>query len=204
MPLTMSTPLILASASPYRRALLEKLGLPFTAVSPAVDETRREKEEPQSLALRLATEKSQAVASHTPHGLVIGSDQVAELDGVVLSKPGTREGAIAQLIKSSGQTIDFYTAVCVTRAETGQFFSDIDTCRVTLRPLTRRRIEHYVDLEKPLDCADSFKSEGLGIAHMENIEGEDPNALVGLPLIRLIRILEAFELDCLDAQLKRL
>lgn len=200
----MSTPLILASTSPYRRALLEKLGLPFTAVSPAVDETHRDKEEPQALALRLATEKSQAVASQTPHGLVIGSDQVAVLDGVVLSKPGTREGAIAQLIKSSGQTIAFYTAVCVTRAETGQYFADSDTCHVTLRPLTRRRIERYVDLEKPLDCAGSFKSEGLGIALLEKIEGEDPNALVGLPLIRLIRILEAFELDCLDTQLKRL
>lgn len=203
MPYTMSTPLILASTSPYRRTLLEKLDLPFIAVSPRVDETRRNNEEPRALAVRLAKEKSLAVASLTPRGLVVGSDQVAVLNGAVLSKPGTRESAITQLTAASGQTIHFYTAVCVTQAETGHSVADVDECRVTLRWLTRERIAHYVDLEKPLDCAGSFKSEGLGIALLEKIEGDDPNALVGLPLIRLIRILEAFGLDCLNAQLMK-
>lgn len=199
----MSTPLILASTSAYRQALLEKLGLPFIAVSPGVDETRRKNEEPRALATRLAKEKSLAVARRIPRGLVIGSDQVAVLNGVVLAKPGARESAITQLIAASGQTIHFYTAVCVTQAETGHVVTDLDECRVTVRPLSRRQIERYVELENPLDCAGSFKSEGLGIALLEKIEGEDPNALVGLPLIRLIRILEAFGLDCLNAQLMK-
>lgn len=188
----MNQPLILASTSPYRRQLLEKLGLCFAAASPGVDERREEGEPPEALASRLATEKAQAVAQRFPEHLVIGSDQVAELDGELLGKPLTRENAIGQLRRCSGRAVRFHTAVCVVNAATGETRMEIDLCVVVFRPLTEAQIGRYVDREHPYDCAGSFKSEGLGIALFERIEGDDPNALVGLPLIRLTRLLEAF------------
>ncbi len=184
--------LILASTSAYRRTLLEKLGLPFLTVAPAVDETPLADETPDALVRRLALSKAEAVAQRTGKGLVIGSDQVATLDGQIIGKPGTRSAAIAQLRLASGKTVAFHTALTVIQAETGIACSALDLCRVSFRELTLAEIERYVDREQPLDCAGSFKSEGLGIALLSRIEGDDPNALIGLPLIQLTGILSRF------------
>ena len=184
------TNLILASSSPYRAQLLEKLRIPFDTMSPGVDETARAHESPAALAQRLACEKSLAIASLHRDAWVIGSDQVATLGDVRLDKPGRREQAILQLELVSGKTVTFHTAVCITHAATEHCLTEIDTCHVQFRALKQRQIERYVELEMPLDCAVSFKSEGLGITLLERFIGEDPNALIGLPLIRLTRILE--------------
>ena len=184
------TNLILASSSPYRAQLLEKLRIPFDTMSPGVDETARAHESPAALAQRLACEKSLAIASLHRDAWVIGSDQVATLGDVRLDKPGRREQAILQLELVSGKTVTFHTAVCITHAATEHCLTEIDTCHVQFRALKQRQIERYVELEMPLDCAASFKSEGLGITLLERFIGEDPNALIGLPLIRLTRILE--------------
>ena len=184
--------IILASTSPYRRDLLKKLGLPFECATPGIDESRRRNESAQTLASRLAQEKAVAIANQSGEGLIIGSDQAATLDGILIGKPGSREAAIDQLLHSSGRTVEFHTAVCVTQAETGISRGLVDLCRVTFRPLTDDQIKRYLDADQPYDCAGSFKSEGLGISLMEKIEGNDPNALVGLPLINLIRLLDSF------------
>lgn len=184
--------IILASTSPYRRDLLKKLGLPFECATPGVDESRRGNESAQTLASRLAQEKAVAIANQWGEGLIIGSDQIAAMDGILIGKPGSREAAIDQLLHSSGRTVEFHTAVCVTQAETGISRGLVDLCRVTFRPLTDDQIKRYLDADQPYDCAGSFKSEGLGISLMEKIEGNDPNALVGLPLINLIRLLDSF------------
>lgn len=188
----MTPRLVLASTSPYRRELLEKLGLPFEIVAPGVTEDRSEGESPDTLALRLATEKALAVVGQLANGLVIGSDQVAVLDDEPLGKPRTRENAICQLRRASGRAMQFYTALCVADAATGITKIDLDVCTVVFRTLAEEQIARYVDREQPLDCAGAFKSEKLGIALIERIEGDDPNSLVGLPLIRLIRLLEIF------------
>lgn len=187
-----SPQLILASTSPYRRDLLRKLGLPFESTSPEIDESGHVNETAHDLAARLAQEKSVVIANRLAEGLVIGSDQVATIDGFLIGKPGSRAKAIAQLLQASGRTLEFHTAVCVTQAETGISKTLIDLCRVTFRPLSEQQIERYVDAEKPYDCAGSFKSEGFGITLLERIEGHDPNALIGLPLISLITLLESF------------
>ncbi|MGZ8246633.1 Maf family protein [Methylomagnum sp.] len=184
--------LILASTSSYRRALLEKLGLPFDTAAPEVAETPQAGEAPADLALRLATEKALAVAHRHPGSLIIGSDQVADLDGEPLGKPITRDNTIRQLKNASGRSVRFYTALCVANAATGETRTDIDVCTVIFRALTDEQIERYVDRDRPFDCAGGFKAEGLGIVLFERIEGEDPNALIGLPLIRLVRLLEGF------------
>jgi septum formation protein len=184
-------PLILASTSPYRRVLLERLGLAFTAAAPYVDETRRPGEPPQVLVLRLAEAKARAVAETHPGALIIGSDQVACLDDAVLGKPGDRDSAIAQLERASGRCVLFQTGLCLLDAARGQAQTLVEPFRVHFRRLTRAQIEGYVDRERPFDCAGSFKSEGLGIALFERLDGEDPNALIGLPLIRLIPLLES-------------
>ena len=186
---------ILASSSPYRAQLLEKLRLPFDTMSPGIDETARVHEPPEALAQRLAREKSLAIASRHRDAWVIGSDQVATLGDVRLDKPGTRELAILQLGLVSAKTVTFHTALCVSHTATGRCLTEIDVCHVQFRPLTQRQIERYVELEMPLDCAASFKSEGLGITLLERFIGEDPNALIGLPLIRLTRILEQLGLS---------
>lgn len=191
--------LVLASTSPYRRALLERLGLTFVTASPDVDESRRVGEPAQVLVLRLAEAKARAVAAAHPNALIIGSDQVACLDETILGKPGDRANAIAQLERASGRAVRFQTGLCVLDTRNGQAQTCVEPFHVHFRPLTRLQIEGYLDREQPYDCAGSFKSEGLGIALFERLEGEDPNALIGLPLIRLIRLLEAAGIDPLGS-----
>lgn len=185
------TRLILASTSRYRRMLLEKLGLHFEAVSPDIDESPRPGESPQVLVLRLAEEKARAVATSYPDALIIGSDQVACLDDSILGKPGGRAAAIEQLERASGRTVLFQTGLCLLDARTGRSQTLVEPFRVHFRTLTRQQIEGYLDREQPFDCAGSFKSEGLGISLFQRLDGEDPNALVGLPLIRLVLLLES-------------
>lgn len=191
----MSQPLVLASTSPFRRALLERLGLPYTTAAPEVDETRRPEEPPQVLVLRLAESKARAVAPGHPGALIIGSDQVACIDGQVLGKPGGRDAAIAQLQRASGKTVMFHTGLCLLNSATGRAQTLVEPFRVHFRPLTLEQIHGYLDREQPYNCAGSFKSEGLGIALFERLEGEDPSALIGLPLIRLVTLLESEGLD---------
>jgi len=191
----MSQPLVLASTSPFRRALLERLGLPFTTAAPEVDETRRPEEPPQVLVLRLAESKARAVAPEHPGALIIGSDQVACIDGQVIGKPGGRDAAIAQLQRASGKTLVFHTGLCLLNSATGRAQTLVEPFQVHFRPLTLERINGYLDREQPYNCAGSFKSEGLGIALFERLEGEDPSALIGLPLIRLVTLLESEGLD---------
>lgn len=188
--------LILASTSRYRHELLARLGLPFECKSPGVDETPRDGEAPEVLALRLARAKAAAVAA-TVDGpaLVIGSDQCLALDGHVLGKPGSVEAACAQLAASSGRRVRFLTAVAVRRTADGQELTHLDATEVEFRELDAATIGRYVERERPLDCAGSFKSEGLGIALFERIDSSDPTALVGLPLIATARMLRALGLD---------
>ncbi len=188
-------PLILASTSRYRRELLERLRLPFDVVSPGVDEAPQPGEAPPALALRLALAKAQAVAVTRPEAVVIGSDQVADLDGQPIGKPGTHERALAQLRAMSGREVVFQTAVAVVRADTGFAQALLAPVRVRFRVLTDAEIERYLRLEEPYDCAGSAKSEALGIALLDRIESDDPTALVGLPLIRTCALLRAAGLD---------
>lgn len=190
-------PIVLASTSAFRRALLERLGLRFMTAAPDADETRRPGEPPEALVLRLAEAKARAVAADHPDALIVGSDQVACIDGAVLGKPGGRERAIAQLSQASGKPVTFYTGLCLLNTETGQVQTRCEPFRVHFRRLSPERIAGYVDRERPFDCAGSFKSEGLGIALFERLEGDDPTALIGLPLIRLIGMLEAEGVDVL-------
>lgn len=180
-------PLILASTSPYRRQLLQRLALPFSTARPDVDETPRHGESPSDLARRLAREKACAIASGEPAAWVIGSDQVAELGAVPLGKPGGRDAAIGQLTAMSGSIVGFHTAVCLVGSS--QVLEATDLTEVRFRQLDLPEIERYLDAEQPYDCAGSFKSEGLGIALFESIVSSDPTALVGLPLIALSRLL---------------
>lgn len=188
-------PLVLASSSPSRRVLLARLGMPFTIAVPDVDETRRPGEPPQELMIRLAEAKARAVAEKHPNALIIGSDQVAYLDDTVIGKPGNRARAIAQLMRASAREVVFYTGLCLLDAATGCTQLCCEPFRVHFRRLSPARIEAYIDRERPFGCAGSFRSEGLGIALFERLEGEDPSALMGLPLIRLISMLEAEGVD---------
>jgi len=186
-----SPTLVLASTSPYRRALLERLRLPFETAAPRVDERRNSSESPQVLVLRLAEAKARAIAETYRNALIIGSDQVACIGDEVLGKPGDREQAVAQLERASGRTLVFHTGLCLLNTMTGRAQTLVEPYRVHFRALTRQQIEGYLDREQPFDCAGSFKSEGLGIALFERVEGDDPNTLIGLPLIRLITLLES-------------
>ena len=180
---TPQRPLVLGSTSRYRHELLARLNVPFVVAAPEVDETPLAEETPRDLALRLAVAKARAVARQHPQAVVIGSDQVADLDGRPLGKSGGRAAAIAQLSGMSGRVVDFHTAVCLRRGDDEQLA--VDLTRVRFRSLATDGIERYVDAEQPWDCAGSFKCEGLGIALFEAIESRDPTALVGLPLIAL-------------------
>ena len=184
-------PIILASTSPFRRETLTKLGLEFTSCPPEVDEQAKPGEKPEELVLRLAIEKARAVAQQHSSGLVIGSDQLAVIDGEILGKPGDHANAVRQLQHASGKTVIFYTGLCLFNAETGKYQSEVVPFKVIFRQLSDQQIENYLNAEQPYNCAGSFKSEGLGISLFERLEGEDPNTLIGLPLIRLVRMLEA-------------
>ena len=181
--------LVLASTSRYRRELLSRLGVPFEVASPGVDESPLPGEGPEQLASRLALAKARAVADITPGALVIGSDQVAWCEGSILGKPGTHENAVAQLGRLSGKTAMFYTALSVVHSDTGRALSKVVPYEVGFRTLDAALIERYLRIEQPYDCAASAKSEGLGIALLTRMRGDDPNALVGLPLIALVDLL---------------
>lgn len=181
--------LVLASSSPYRRELLARLRLPFEVLSPQTDESPMPGERPPELALRLASAKAKSVAERHPAALIVGSDQVAVLGEEILGKPGTHETALRQLQRSSGCELVFYTAVCLLNSATGNLQTAIATNQVKLRELSEGEIERYLRIEQPYDCAGSAKCEGLGIALLEYIRGDDPNALIGLPLIALTRML---------------
>ena len=192
--------LILASTSRYRRELLERLRLPFQVVSPEVDETPLPDEAPAALAIRLALAKAVAVARQFPEAVVIGSDQVANLNGQPLGKPGNHARAALQLQQMQGQKVIFHTAVAVVCQQSGfaqHLMADVE---VRFRPLDAFEIEHYLHAEQPYDCAGSAKSEGLGIALLESIHSDDPTALIGLPLIRLCDLLRAAGVSLLQPQ----
>jgi septum formation protein len=186
-----SRPLVLGSTSRYRRELLSRLNVPFEVAAPDVDETPLPGEQPAALAQRLALAKAQAVAAKSPQAVVIGSDQVADLHGQPLGKPGTHERAVAQLRQMRGQTVIFQTALAVVCLESGFIQQDIAAVRVVFRDLSDAEIENYLRIEQPYDCAGSAKSEGLGIALLERIDNDDPTALIGLPLIRTARMIRA-------------
>ena len=195
---TLPRPLILGSTSPYRRELLERLRLPFQVVRPEVDETPHVGEQPVALAQRLAMEKAMAVARLHPQAVVIGADQVADLAGEPLGKPGTHERAVAQLQRMRGQAVVFQPAVAVVCMDSGFAQSALAQVKVQFRQLSDAAIETYLSAEQPYDCAGSAKSEGLGIALLESIDNQDPSALVGLPLIHTCRLLRAAGIPLLD------
>ena len=184
-------PLLLGSTSVYRRELLQRLRLPFTVAAPAVDETPLPSEPPAQLAQRLALAKAHAVATLHPEAVVIGSDQVADLAGQPLGKPGDHARATAQLQRMRGHTVVFHTAVAVVCHASGFVQTDLAPVRVRFRELSDAEIERYLRAEQPYDCAGSAKSEGLGISLLEAIDSDDPTALIGLPLIRTCRLLRA-------------
>lgn len=186
-----SRTLILGSSSRYRKELLSRLKIPFEVAAPEVDETPLSNETPRDLALRLALAKARAVASQNPEAVVIGSDQVADLDGLPLGKPGNHANAVKQLQRMRGQTVIFQTALSVVCLATGFEQTDLAAVKVTFRDLTDAEIEAYLIAEEPYDCAGSAKSEGLGIALLAAIDNDDPTALVGLPLIRTCHMLSA-------------
>lgn len=187
----MTAPVVLASTSRYRAELLHRLLEEFTQAAPGVDEVALPDEAPAARARRLAIAKAEAVARSHPQALVIGSDQVAELDGQVLDKPGTADRARDQLRASSGRPVHFHTALCLLDARTGERHTHVDLTRAVFRELDESEIDRYVAREQPLDCAGSFKCEALGISLFERIETTDPSALIGLPLIALARLLRA-------------
>jgi MAF protein len=177
--------LVLASTSRYRKALLERLGVSFTCFAPHVDEARRTDESADTLVQRLALAKAKAGADTHPDALVIGSDQVADCEGAILGKSGGHDAAVEQLRRLAGRRVIFHTGLCLYDARTSEARVEMIPFAVLFRKLTDRQIERYVRVDRPYDCAGSFKSEGLGISLFERMEGDDPTALVGLPLIRL-------------------
>ncbi len=194
LPVTFSAagrPVVLGSTSVYRRELMSRLRIPFEVAAPEVDETPRAGESPEALARRLALAKARAVAARFPQAAVLGSDQVADLQGEPLGKPGTHERAVQQLRRMRGRTVIFQTALAVVCGDTGFEQLDLAPVRVRFRDLSDAEIEAYLLAEQPYDCAGSAKSEGLGIALLEAIDSDDPTALVGLPLIRTCRMLRA-------------
>lgn len=181
--------LILASSSPYRKLLLDRLHLNFNTVTPAIDEVPLEGEPPDQLVLRLAREKAGAVSALHPKALVIGSDQVAVFDGKIIGKPGTAEKAIKQLRHFSGKNVQFLTAVSIRCLESGFESSALQVTNAAFRRLSDAEIRRYVDLDRPLDCAGSFKSEAAGITLLESMQSDDPTAIIGLPLIAVSALL---------------
>lgn len=189
--------IILASSSIYRRQLLDKLGIDYQWQAPHINEEPDAGEAPTNLVRRLAREKAMALAPHYSNALIIGSDQVAAIEGSILGKPGNHDQAIAQLRMANGRKVTFFTGLCVHNTATQQTQTCCETYQVEFRQLTDRQIEHYLQREKPYDCAGSFKSEGLGISLFNRLEGRDPNTLVGMPLIALIEMLNNAGVDVL-------
>ena len=189
--------LVLGSTSRYRRELLARLGLPFEVAAPGVDETARPGEAPADTALRLAVDKARAVARRFGDALVIGSDQVADLDGSAVGKPRDRADALRQLRAASGRTLAFHTGVALCDAASGRCHARLVTVRSVFRVLGDAEIERYLEREQPYDCAGSVRSEGFGIALFERIESEDPTALIGLPLITVVTLLRDEGVDVL-------
>ncbi len=184
--------LVLASSSQYRQQLLKKLPISFITANPEIDESSEHNESPQHLAQRLAVTKAKAVQAQFKQHLIIASDQVAILDGVQLTKPGDRKHTIKQLEACSSRSVDFYTSICLLDSASGKYYCDLDKTTVYFKKLSKKQIVRYVDLDRPYDCAGGFKVEGLGIVLFERIQGEDPNALIGLPMIKLINLFEQF------------
>ncbi|MCE1428605.1 Maf-like protein [Enterobacter hormaechei] len=191
--------LVLASTSPYRRMLLEKLGIPFECAAPEVDETPQPGESPRHLVTRLAKEKAQSLAVRYPAHLIIGSDQVCVLDGEITGKPHTEENAWQQLLRARGSIVTFYTGLALYNSASGHLQTECEPFDVHFRHLSEQEILNYVRRERPLNCAGSFKSEGLGIALFDKLDGRDPNTLVGLPLIALCQMLRREECNPLTA-----
>lgn len=183
-------PIVLGSSSPFRKAMLEKLGLHFLTCSPDIDETALPDETPEELVERLALLKAEAVAAKHPDALIIASDQVSVLNHKINGKPGNADIAFAQLKASSGHTVSFYTSLCLYDAKTKEHQMEVVPFHVHFRNLSDDKIKRYIEKEKPFNCAGSFKSEGLGVSLFERLEGDDPNTLIGLPLIELVTMLE--------------
>ncbi len=181
--------IVLASGSPYRKILLERLQLPFSVEVPGINETPDQRESPAQWAERLAARKAQAVCLRHPEALVIGSDQIAEFNNDIIGKPGTVEAAVEQLLRFSGHSVSFHCGIALMGMAAGISYSGVETVKVSFRHLERPEVERYVKLEQPLDCAGSFKCEGLGISLFSRIDSHDPTALIGMPLIRLCDML---------------
>jgi len=194
--------LVLGSTSPFRKTILEKLQLPFHCAKPNVDETEEQNELPQALVERLAIQKAKAVMVEYPSALIIGSDQVAVCEGEILGKPHTFDNAVIQLSKFSGKSITFYTGLCVFDSENDKTVSLVEPFVVHFNELSQEEIKNYLNAEQPYNCAGSFKSEGLGICLFSKLEGDDPNTLIGLPLIKLVALLKQHGIDVLAEQNK--
>jgi len=190
--------LVLGSTSPFRKALLQRLGIDFECDSPDIDETPLKDEPVEEMVVRLAIAKAQAISARHPNSLIIGSDQSAVLNGKKLSKPGNFENAFKQLSRASGQKITFQTGLCLLNTSTGNIQSSCVPYTVVFKELTPTMIENYLHKEEPYNCAGSFKSEALGIALFERFEGNDPNSLIGLPLIELVNFLDNEGFSILD------
>lgn len=186
----MDKALVLASSSPYRREILDKLGFAYRSKKPDVDETPLPTESPEALVARLAESKARSLANYFHNALIIGSDQVAVLDGQIIGKPGTKAKAMEQLQNASGRCVTFLTGLSLYNTETRQAQTEVVPYKVYFRQLNSRMIDRYLEREQPFNCAGSFKSEALGIVLFDKLEGEDPNTLIGLPLIRLVHMLE--------------
>lgn len=190
--------LILGSSSPFRAELLAKLRLPFAIASPDIDETAMENEQPEILVKRLSEQKAKAISSQFADALIIGSDQVAVLDGKILGKPGNHTNAVKQLLAVSGKTVRFVTGLALLNSKTGAMQSIVEPFEVSFKELSLAQIEFYLQQEQPYQCAGSFKSEGFGISLFSKLNGDDPNSLIGLPLIRLTDMLKAEGIDVLQ------
>lgn len=190
--------LILGSSSPFRAEILNKLCLPFIQLSPDIDESAVSGEQPEQLVKRLSEQKAYKIAESHPNALIIGSDQVAVLEGDVLGKPGDHANAVKQLSAASGKTVTFLTGLALLNSQTGHMQSLVETFEVEFKILSASQITFYLHQEQPYQCAGSFKSEGFGISLFSKLKGNDPNSLIGLPLIRLISLLEAEGIDVLQ------
>lgn len=189
--------LILGSSSPFRAELLAKLNRPFISASPDIDESALANETAEQLVQRLSEQKALKIAENNPDSLIIGSDQVAILDGEILGKPGSHANAVQQLTAASGKTVLFLTGLALLNSKTGNMQSSVEPFEVSFKELTADQIEHYLNIEQPYQCAGSFKSEGFGISLFSKLQGDDPNTLIGLPLIKLISLLDAEGIDVL-------